>query len=134
MPANFAALADCCIQPETCKWSGTSDADTWSCCTDSEPCEELEGDCDSDVQCNGTLICGENNCISVNPNLDFDPAADCCIQPNSSKDHDQRNNFGQKIRLVPAVHYHLEVQANPKKIAQKTDAIFTIYGRNRIIP
>ena len=32
------------------------------------------------------------------------------------------------------VHYYLEVQANPKKIAHKTPAIFSIYGRNRIIP
>ena len=31
-------------------------------------------------------------------------------------------------------HYHLEVQAKPKKWHQKTDAIFSIYGRNGIIP
>ena len=32
------------------------------------------------------------------------------------------------------LHYHLQVPANPKKIAQKTDAIFSIYGKNGIIP
>ena len=32
------------------------------------------------------------------------------------------------------VHYHLEVQANPKNRNKKTDAIFSIYGRNGIIP
>ena len=32
------------------------------------------------------------------------------------------------------VHYHLQVQANPKKMAQKNDAIFSIYERNGIIP
>jgi hypothetical protein len=101
-PANFDALADCCVQPRACDWSGTSNTDTWSCCTDSEPCEENEGDCDSDVQCIDELICGDNNCISVNPNLNFSSAADCCIQPSSSKDHDQRNNFGLKIKLVSA--------------------------------
>ena len=91
---NFADLADCCVQPAKCDWSGTSDADTWSCCTDSKPCKVLEGDCDSDDQCDqsdGPLICGENNCISansvINPDLNFDPAADCCIKPYSSKDH-----------------------------------------------
>ena len=31
-------------------------------------------------------------------------------------------------------HYHLQVQANPKKLYKKTDAIFSIYGRNRINP
>ena len=31
-------------------------------------------------------------------------------------------------------HYHLQVQANPKKIPQKTDGISSIYGRNGITP
>ena len=31
-------------------------------------------------------------------------------------------------------HYHLQVQANPKKWHKKTDAIFSIYGKNGIIP
>ena len=31
-------------------------------------------------------------------------------------------------------HYHLQVQANPKKMAQKTDAIFSIFGKNGINP
>ena len=33
------------------------------------------------------------------------------------------------------VHYHLQVQANPKKkLHKKTDAIFSIYGKNGINP
>jgi hypothetical protein len=36
--------------------------------------------------------------------------------------------------LLSVPHYHLEVQANPKKMPQKTNAIFSIYGRNGIIP
>ena len=32
------------------------------------------------------------------------------------------------------VHYHLQVHPNPKKIVQKTDAIFSIYGRHGINP
>ena len=38
------------------------------------------------------------------------------------------------LRNEGASHYHLEVQANPPKIAQKNDAIFSIYGRNGINP
>ena len=38
------------------------------------------------------------------------------------------------LRNEGASHYHLEVQANPQKMAQKTYAIFSIYGRNGIIP
>ena len=34
------------------------------------------------------------------------------------------------LLLSLVLHYHLEVQANPPKIVQKTDTIFSIYGRN----
>ena len=31
-------------------------------------------------------------------------------------------------------HYHLELQSDPKKLYKKTDVIFSIYGKNGIIP
>ena len=31
-------------------------------------------------------------------------------------------------------NYHLQVQANSKKLYKKPDAIFSIYGRNEIMP
>ena len=37
-------------------------------------------------------------------------------------------------RLFVTIHYHLEVQGNPKKCKKKPNAIFSIYGRNGIIP
>ena len=36
--------------------------------------------------------------------------------------------------LIIINHYHLQVQANSKKIVQKNDAIFSIYGKNGIKP
>ena len=42
--------------------------------------------------------------------------------------------FMYGLTLSHPGHYHLQVQANPKKIVQKNDAIFSIYGRNRINP
>ena len=33
-----------------------------SCCTEDNPCDEGEGDCDSDSDCKGSLECGSNNC------------------------------------------------------------------------
>ena len=39
-----------------------------------------------------------------------------------------------QIYMSKALHYYLEVQANPKKLDKKNDAIFSIYGRNGIIP
>ena len=41
---------------------------------------------------------------------------------------------GTSAAVAEHKHYQLEVQANPKKIVQKNDAIFSIYGRNEIIP
>ena len=52
---------------------------TGSCCTSSYPCKLGGGDCDKDDDCEGSLVCGIDNC------QDFNPAAgsnyDCCIEP-----------------------------------------------------
>merc|ERR1711971_821765 len=60
-----------------CNWSGTDYPATWDCCTISSPCGQNEGDCDSDEECSGNLLCGSNNCESQ-----FSDAADCCYEPN----------------------------------------------------
>ena len=57
-----------------CIWSGTSIAETWGCCSSSNPCGADEGDCDSDNDCLGNLKCGFNNCVGSQ----FLPTADCC--------------------------------------------------------
>ena len=57
-----------------CIWSGTSVAETWGCCSSSNPCGANEGDCDSDNDCSGNLKCGFNNCAGSQ----FPSAADCC--------------------------------------------------------
>ena len=47
------------------------------CCTETNPCEEGDGDCDLDSQCSGDLVCGIDNC-----NLEglsrFNSRHDCC--------------------------------------------------------
>ena len=40
-------------------------------------CYENQGDCNSDYECQDSLICGSNNCPA---SLDFDPGVDCCYQ------------------------------------------------------
>ena len=64
-----------------CIRSGTSVADTWGCCSSSNPCGADEGDCDNDNDCSGNLICGVNNCVGSQ----FHPAADCCIEQGNEK-------------------------------------------------
>ena len=44
------------------------------CCSDIEPCGIGEGDCSSDSQCEGALVCGSANCIGSN----FWSTNDCC--------------------------------------------------------
>ena len=48
----------------------------WNWCTNNL-CEEGEGDCDSDDQCKGDLVCGEDNCSE-------NSKRDCCKQPDSN--------------------------------------------------
>jgi len=45
-----------------------------SCCTESNQCGVNQGDCDSDADCKGNLVCGKNNCNGPN----FDSKDDCC--------------------------------------------------------
>ena len=45
-----------------------------------------------------------------------------------------RRHSGKLNLTVLSTHYHLPVQANQKKIVQKNDAIFSIYGKNGVIP
>ena len=44
-----------------------------SCCTSTNPCGLNQGDCDSDADCYGDLVCGVDNCIGFGNSF-----ADCC--------------------------------------------------------
>lgn len=45
------------------------------CCTTDKPCPVGHGDCNSDSECEGNLVCGHNNCDQAR----FDWSdADCC--------------------------------------------------------
>ena len=48
------------------------------CCSRSSPCAENEGDCDSDDDCQGDLVCGQDNC----PSNWGSSEADCCKSIN----------------------------------------------------
>ena len=49
------------------------DDDIYTCCSSSNQCGANQGDCDSDNDCSGSLVCGEDNC---QPPFPID--ADCC--------------------------------------------------------
>ena len=55
-----------------------SSKDDWDCCTSFDPCGVGEGDCDSDTDCIGDLICGYNNCQSLDSGWNYYDF-DCCI-------------------------------------------------------
>ena len=46
------------------------------CCTPDAPCEEGEGDCDSDSECMFGLKCGDNNCKQYGQY--YHKKDDCC--------------------------------------------------------
>ena len=51
-----------------------------SCCSSSFPCGLGGGDCDTDADCQGNLVCGTENC--PNSSLySFDSTDDCCQDP-----------------------------------------------------
>jgi len=64
-------------QVQTNYGTGTGGSSDWSSyCSNNNPCTLGQGDCDSDDECLGTLVCGTNNC------KDFHETAanhtDCC--------------------------------------------------------
>merc|ERR1719383_1291500 len=75
---DFTAQAlnstDCCM--ELVGFGGPKD---WSYCTASAPCKLGQGDCDSDKDCSGSLVCGTDNCQDFTAQARND--TDCCMNP-----------------------------------------------------
>merc|ERR1711983_167503 len=53
----------------------------WNCCSDGNPCNKGEGDCDKDSHCAAGLKCGKDNCKDFNPAAHS--TADCCYEAAS---------------------------------------------------
>ena len=82
-------------EDEGCKIPGNPNCNpkTWKaysngCCSAEEQCGEEEGDCNTDGDCFGSLICMPNSCPRNNfpddPEKQFHPRASCCQQPFGS--------------------------------------------------
>ena len=56
------------------------DGNVYTCCSSTNQCDRNQGDCDSDSECSGDLICGSNNC-----KFPFPSDADCCYGAGNSK-------------------------------------------------
>ena len=83
---NFSITDDCCYDPE--KLIGCHDGSGGgNCCTSSNQCRENEGDCDSNSDCFGNLLCGEGSGFDDNCNnsLGFPTTYDCCYDPDKFK-------------------------------------------------
>ena len=69
------------VKIETKRCQGRN-VDQGKCCTTENPCDEGEGDCESDFECSRSLICGINNCKQFGDV--FHPKDDCCVKPTAS--------------------------------------------------
>ena len=66
------------ISEKVCNGIGGNYDDVFrECCSSSNQCDVNQGDCDSDNECKGNLVCGDNNCPSP-----FPSTADCCENPD----------------------------------------------------
>ena len=54
-----------------------AEKNSWACCSSTNQCYEVEGDCDNDNDCAGDLVCGKNNCGDTWSSPHFD----CCVKP-----------------------------------------------------
>ena len=76
-----------------------------NCCSESNKCGQMEGDCNSDSECLDGLKCGNNNCNENSGN--WVNADDCCYKPKS--------NFIVKILYV----YYIRVLRKITKFTKK---------------
>ena len=65
---------------------GADDEDFEHCCSEENPCNEGEGDCDISSDCKGDLVCGTDNC---DPDKYSQKWVDCC-----EKYDDQKSYYG----------------------------------------
>ena len=82
-----STIRDCCTKPcnndSDCTTSGECDTEhsqcrlnsnsiDWSKCSQDSPCADGVGDCDDHIDCEGSLLCGNDNCASGPTGMD------CC--------------------------------------------------------
>merc|ERR1712038_1610548 len=65
------------------KRCGGRNIDEGLCCSQETPCDLGEGDCESDNDCQGDLVCGNNNCKQFAAY--YHKKDDCCVKPEISK-------------------------------------------------
>ena len=80
---------------ERCSASNTD----MTCCTEDQKCSSGQGDCDIDAECQGALICGNDNCGSDFPDSSFDCCECNCYEYGSNGCNDDgicncKTNFG----------------------------------------
>ena len=65
---------ECNVNTNMCRLDSYSTY--WSNCSPASPCAQGEGDCDDDTDCEGALLCGNDNCASGTTGMD------CCENGN----------------------------------------------------
>ena len=78
-----------------CQNSFSACKNFWTCCSETNPCQIDEGDCDSDNHCTGNLRCGVANCRSMYPSN-----SDCCEK--KGRHFVIRNDFKSKTLTIEA--------------------------------
>ena len=90
--STFDSTDDCCDVPTITNVldSNNQDCDGGdSCCTFQNQCDIGKGDCDTDLQCMGELVCGTDNCNGPS----FDSTDDCCTVCGTKIDTDPKICF-----------------------------------------
>ena len=91
-----------------CNWTGTTDAETWKCCSSESgsTCGIQEGHCSNDDECFLHLNCGTGNCPDQSPLSDFPLGSNCCYDPIPSK---MKSNVKLLYLLVDGTNFFKDI-------------------------
>ena len=73
-------------------WSFSECINFWTCCSSANPCQDKEGDCDTNADCIDDLTCGIRNCGPLYP-----ANSDCCESEGRLKMSQTESQLGWSL-------------------------------------
>merc|ERR1712086_227471 len=96
-----------------------------SCCSSRSPCGLGEGDCDSDSECTGDLICAKGYTVGCKKGANWDSSDDCCLDPRKLP-----ADIVDAHKFIQGAEY-IGVPGTNLNVAALSEGIVDFFGRRK---